>query len=233
MAFIGSHVQSDRLQQGLAEVQELLKNIKPGDQQLARIQNSIEEAQRRKQLTLKIFNSILKGTVSKLTALTTEKENLERQFLDKNRQLTKKSSQLDQLRQNREQESRQRSEEIQLLEKTASALQGEVSRLKEQLLATDQQLNIARVKHENEILQKSTEISAVAMQANQLIHEKCMLNAKLDRERTVVETLESLYNQAEVSNTVLNQISENLMVSSLHCINYTSLIDKPSIPRAS
>ena len=196
-----------------------MKNIKPSDQQLAQIQNSIEEAQRQEQLTLDTFDSILKGTVFKLSTLTTEKEKLERKILDKNKQLTRKSSQLDQLRQNREQESRQRSREILRLESTTSALQGEVSRLKEQLLATDQQLTIARVKHENEILQKSTEISAVAMQADQLIHEKCMLNAKLDRERTVVKTLESLYNQAEVSNTALNQISENLMVSSLHCIN--------------
>ena len=216
LASIVSHVQSVRLQQVLAEVKELLKNIKPSDQQLAQIQNSIEEAQRQEQLTLDTFDSILKGTVSKLTTLTTEKEQLERQILDKNKQLT---SQLDQLRQNGEQESRQRSREILRLESTTSALQGEVSRLKEQLLATDQQLNIARVKHENEILQKSTEISAVAMQTNQLIHEKCLLNAKLDRERAVVETLESLYNQAEVSNTALNQISENLMVSSMNSLH--------------
>ena len=197
----------------LAEVKELLKNIKPTDQQLAQIEHSIEEAQSRKQLTLKAFDSIVKGAVSKLTALTTEKENLERKILAKNKQLSKKSSQLYQLRQSRERESRQRSEEIRELERTASALQDDVSRLKERLVATDHQLNIERVKHENDILKKSTEISTIANQANQLEHEKCMLNAELNRERKVVRTLESLYNEAEVSNTALNRISGNLMVS--------------------
>ena len=69
------------------------------------------------------------------------------------------------------------------------------------------------MKHENDILKKSTEISTIANQANQLEHDKRVLNEELNRERTVVRTLESLYSQAEVSNTALNQISGSLMVS--------------------
>ena len=190
-----------------------MKNIKPTDQQLAQIEHSIEEVQSRKQLTLKAFDSIVKGAVSKLTTLMAKKENLKRKILAKNKQLIKKSSQLDQLRQCREQESRQRSEEIRELERTASALRDDVSRLKERLVATDHQLNIERVKHKNDIRKKSTEISTIANQANELEHDKRMLNAELNRERTVVRTLESLYNEAEVSNTALNQISGNLIVS--------------------
>ena len=172
--------------------------------QLKKIQNAIEEAQQRKRITLETFSSILKGTITKVKILLTQKENLEKQILQKERQFNEKEKELQQLREGKGVRARK----IETLETTASALKQEVSELKKQLLETDQQLNTAEVQYSNDLLEKSAEISTLSKQTHQLMSEKCTLVADLGSKITLIRSLET-------SSTALTELSANLQVSTV------------------
>ena len=193
--------QSEKLQEVLEEIKQLI-NSHSSDQQLMQIQKLIEDAQRDKQLSLEALRSILKDAVSKIKVLLTQKENLERQILKKEKELNDKEKQLEQFRQSEMQGAR----EIQALEKTATSLKEDVSELKQQLLQADQELTTARMKHSNELLEKLIEICALSQQSCQLICEKEALVSKISSKITVIKGL-------EFSNTVLTQLSTKLQVS--------------------
>ena len=124
----------------------------PSDQQLVHIQKSIDDALRKKTITLESLSSILKDAVSKVKELLMQKENLEKQISEKEKQLSDKEMQL--------QSRRQGTMEIQALETTVSSLKQEISDLKQQLLQMDQEPTTPGhgVQH-SELLEKLTKKS--------------------------------------------------------------------------
>ena len=202
--FLTFIIQNEKLQQVLEEIKQLI-NSKSSDMQLLKIQNAIEEAQRKKQITFKTFSSVLKGTISTVKTLLTQKENLEKQILQK-------ENQLQQLREG------QGARDIKTPDTRASALNQEVSELKQQLLETDQKLNTAKVQHRKDLLKKSAEISTLSKQTHQLMTEKDTLVADLGSKIRSLETSLTTFSA--------NQQVSTLMPSSIQCIitfMYTSV----------
>ena len=193
-----SPLQHEKLQQVLEEIKQLLKSTSSGQQVI----QTIENAQKKKQLTLEAVGTILKDAVDKIKMLLTQKENLKRKLLKKERQLSDMERQIRQLRHSR----RQKAREIPGLEKAAATLKQEVSGLKQQLQQTEQELASAREKHSDELLEKSTENSALSQQTSELIREKQTLAANVSSKITLIKDF-------EFSNTTLTQLSTNLQVS--------------------
>ena len=181
-------LQHEKLQQVLEEIKQLLKSTS-SDQQVIQI---IENAQKKKQLTLEAVGTILKDAVDKIKMLLTQEENLKRELLEKERQLSDMERKISQLR-------RQTAREIPGLERAAATLKQEVSGLKQQLQQTEHELASAREKHSDELLEKSTEISALSQQTNELICEKQTLAANVSSQITIIKNLEFSSTNLQVS----------------------------------
>ena len=184
-------LQHEKLQQILEEIKRLLKSTSSGQQVI----QTIENAQKKKQLTLEAVGTILKDAVDKIKMLLTQKENLKRKLLKKERQLSDMERQIRQLRHSRRQTAR----EIPRLERAAATLKQEVSGLKQQLQQTEHELASAREKHSDELLEKSTEISALSQQTNELICEKQTLAANVSSQITLIKNLEFSSTNLQVS----------------------------------